>query len=59
MKALALVAIGGIAGSLTRYLITESLPNYPIAILLANLIGVSIAGIFALRLVPTISQNNF
>ena len=47
------VAAGGIAGSLSRYLISETLPSYPIAIFIANLIGVSIAGLVALRLKPT------
>lgn len=59
MKALAIVAIGGIAGSLTRYLVTEFLPSYPIAILIANLFGVSIAGIVAFRLIPTNTQKLF
>lgn len=59
MKKLALVAAGGIAGSLLRYLATESLPSYPFAILIANLFGVAIAGIVALRLHPTESSRLF
>ena len=50
MKNLSLVAAGGIAVSLSRYLISETLPSYPIAIFIANLIGVFIAGLVALRL---------
>ena len=46
MKNLIFVAAGGIAGSLSRYLISETLPSYPIAIFIANLIGVSIAYFF-------------
>ena len=53
MKKLLVVASGGISGSLARYLLTENLSSYPIAILLANLAGVAIAGLFALRLKPT------
>lgn len=48
-----MVALGGIAGSLTRYLLTESITSYPIAILLTNLIGVAVAGLFAFRLFPS------
>ena len=59
MKKLALVAAGGIAGSLLRYLATESLPSYPLAIFIANLFGVAIAGIVALRLHPTESSKLF
>lgn len=53
MRKLALVSAGGIAGSLLRYLATETLPNYPSAIFITNLVGVAIAGIVALRLHPT------
>jgi len=53
VKNLYLVAAGGIAGSLSRYLISETLPTYPIAIFIANLMGVFIAGLVALRLKPT------
>lgn len=59
MKKLALVAAGGIAGSLLRYLATESLPSYPLGIFIANLFGVAIAGIVALRLHPTESSKLF
>ena len=53
MKKLGIVSLGGIAGSLTRYLFTESITSYPIAILLSNLIGVAVAGLFAFRLFPS------
>lgn len=53
MKKLGMVALGGIAGSLTRYLLTESITSYPIAILFSNLIGVAVAGLFAFRLIPS------
>lgn len=53
MKKLGIVSLGGIAGSLLRYLLTETITSYPIAIFIANLIGVAVAGIFAFRLVPT------
>ncbi len=52
MKKLGIVALGGIAGSLSRYLLTESIASYPIAVLISNLIGVAVAGIFAFRLYP-------
>ena len=53
MKKLGIVALGGIAGSLSRYLLTESITSYPFAILYSNLIGVAVAGIFAFRLFPS------
>lgn len=59
MKKLALVAAGGIAGSLLRFLATESFPSYPLAIFIANLFGVAIAGLVALRLHPTESTKLF
>ena len=53
MKKLSIIALGGVAGSLTRYLFTESITSYPIAILISNLIGVAVAGLFAFRLAPS------
>ena len=50
MKKLLFVGFGGAAGSLLRYVITESVSNYPIAIFISNLIGVGIAGFVAFRL---------
>ena len=53
MKKLLYVALGGASGSLARHFISESVANYPIAIFIANLIGVAIAGLFAFRLAPS------
>jgi len=53
VKKLLIVAAGGIAGSLSRYLISESLLSYPISIFIANLFGVAIAGFIAFCLKPT------
>ena len=50
MKKLLAVALGGAAGSLLRYLITETVSNYPIAIFISNLAGVAIAGFIGFRL---------
>lgn len=50
MRKLFLVAAGGVIGSLLRYLLTESLGDYPFAIFIANLLGVAIAGLVAYRL---------
>lgn len=49
MKRLLIVALGGAAGSLLRYVMAESISNYPVAIFISNLIGVAIAGFIALR----------
>ena len=51
MKKLLVIAAGGIAGSLVRYLLVSK--SDEIAIFLINLLGVAIAGLFALRLNPT------
>lgn len=59
MRKLAIVAAGGIAGSLFRYLATEIIPSYPIAIFLSNILGVLIAGVFALRLQPSEAKKLF
>lgn len=53
MKKLLLVAAGGAFGSLCRYIISEAITSYPAAILLANLIGVAIAGVVAFRVLTT------
>lgn len=50
MKNLLAVAIGGACGSLVRYLLTESIVQYPSAILLSNALGVLIAGVIAYRI---------
>ena len=50
MKNLLAVAIGGACGSLVRYLLTESIAQYPSAILLSNALGVLIAGVIAYRI---------
>ncbi|MFM8235136.1 MAG: fluoride efflux transporter FluC [Actinomycetota bacterium] len=51
MKKLLIIAAGGVAGSLVRYLFVGR--NDEIGIFLINLIGVAVAGLFALRLKPT------
>ena len=51
MKKLLVIAAGGVAGSLVRYLLVSK--SDEIAIFLVNLLGVLIAGLFALRLHPT------
>lgn len=53
MKKVAIVAAGGALGSLTRYLFTESISRYAIAILIVNLLGVAFAGLIAYRIRPT------
>ena len=50
MKKLLAVAIGGAFGSLTRYLLTESITKYPSAILISNALGVLVAGLIAYRI---------
>lgn len=50
MKNLLAVAIGGALGSLTRYLLTESITKYPSAIFISNTFGVIVAGLIAYRL---------
>lgn len=50
MKPVVIVALGGASGSLVRYLIAETLPSYPLAILVVNIIGVAIAGLVSYRL---------
>ena len=50
MKNLVVIGIGGALGSLTRYLLSESITRYPSAILISNIIGVLIAGLVAYRL---------
>ena len=47
MKKVAIVALGGTLGSLARYLFTESISRYSLAIFIVNLIGVAIAGLVA------------
>jgi CrcB protein len=50
VKNLLAVAIGGVFGSLVRYVLTESISKYPSAILLSNALGVLIAGVIAYRI---------
>ena len=50
MKKLLVVGIGGALGSLTRYVLSESITRYPSAIFIANAMGVAIAGLIAYRL---------
>lgn len=59
MKKLALVALGGTVGSLTRYLITESITRYSIAIFIVNILGVAVAGLFAYRMTVTQASQLF
>jgi len=51
VKKLLVIAAGGVAGSLIRYLFVWR--NDEIGIFLINLLGVAVAGLFALRLRPT------
>lgn len=53
------MAIGGVLGSLSRYLIAEKTNKYEAAIFLANLLGVFIAGIVTYRLKPNEYQELF
>ena len=50
MKKLLVVGLGGALGSLTRYLLSESITRYPSAIFISNIIGVLVAGLVAYRL---------
>ena len=51
VKKLLVIAAGGVAGSLVRFLLVSK--SDEIAIFLINLLGVAITGLFALRLNPT------
>jgi CrcB protein len=53
VKKLLVIAAGGVSGSLLRYLLAESIPAYPLAIFIVNLLGVGIAGVIALRVKPS------
>ena len=59
MKKLALVALGGTVGSLTRYLFAESINRYSLAIFIVNIIGVAVAGLFAYRINVTEASRLF
>ena len=59
MKKVAIVAFGGTLGSFTRYLFTESIARYSLAILIVNLIGVAIAGMVAYRIRPSELSETF
>ena len=50
MKNLVVIGIGGALGSLTRYLLSESIARYPSAIFISNIVGVVVAGVVAYRL---------
>ena len=50
MKKLLAVGLGGALGSLTRYLLSESISRYPTAIFISNIIGVLVAGLVAYRI---------
>ena len=47
MKKPLAVSLGGIVGSLTRYLISESIVSYALSIFIANIVGVAVAGLIA------------
>ena len=51
MKKLAIIAAGGVVGSLIRYLYIDR--SDEIGIFTINLIGVAVAGLFAYRLKPS------
>jgi fluoride ion exporter CrcB/FEX len=53
VKKLLVIAAGGVAGSLLRYLLGESISTYSITIFIANLLGVGVAGVIALRVKPS------
>ena len=59
MKRVGLVALGGVIGSLLRFLLSEGLPNYPLAIFAANVLGVFIAGWSAYRLTVSADMRAF
>ncbi len=59
MKALLLVAIGGIAGSLLRWQIIESVPSLSLGVFVVNQLGVLVAGLVAYRISTTASQKLF
>ena len=50
MTKLLAVGLGGALGSLTRYLLSESISRYPTAIFISNIIGVLVAGLVAYRI---------
>ena len=59
MKALLLVAIGGVAGSLLRWQLIEAMPSLSFGVFIVNQLGVLIAGIVAYRISATPSQKLF
>jgi fluoride ion exporter CrcB/FEX len=54
MKALLLVAIGGVAGSILRWQLIEVLPSLSLGVFIVNQLGVLIAGIVAYRILSLI-----
>jgi CrcB protein len=59
MKALLLVAIGGVAGSLLRWQLIEAMPSLSLGVFIVNQLGVLVAGIVAYRISATPSQKLF
>lgn len=59
MKALLLVAIGGVAGSLLRWQLIEAMPSLSLGVFIVNQLGVLIAGTVAYRISATPSQKLF
>jgi len=59
LLAIALVALGGIAGSLLRWQFIEALPTLSIGVFVVNQLGVLVAGFVAYRAAPTPNQKLF
>ena len=59
MKALLLVAIGGVAGSLLRWQLIEALPSLALGVFIVNQLGVLAAGFVAYRMVASDDQKLF
>ena len=59
MKALLLVAIGGVAGSLLRWQLIEALPSLALGVFIVNQLGVLAAGVIAYRMTASDSQKLF
>ena len=59
MKKIAAVSAGALLGSLLRYLVAESISRYSLAIFIANLAGVAIAGVIAYRVTGSEVQRLF
>lgn len=59
MKALLLVAIGGVAGSLLRWQLIEGLSSLALGVFIVNQLGVLVAGYLAYRLTTSEDQKLF